>query len=317
MGQITFQPQINANNLKTKGLKERVYRKKLSKEKDALFACTLEKGFIECNNPVIELFGSKSKKDFLAHPPQQFLTLTQPQFENAHTMEIVRAVFAKLQEKPSEPVRQILNLKKTTAEEFFGEIYFTVIHINKHYAIQGLIKSTMKTLEEAKQKLESEHTIVDNETLFPKQSESDLPTTESEQTLEQTNTPKEETQTKLQTQIGTSHYSIDSQIQELETKNRKLMQTRKDLFNQEIRLLQKSIDEKNEENSKLKNELLVLQEYLEEVKNDNDSSQKQSDFQGKIDKYKEKKKKYKMEVERLTNKLKLAEMEKENLKKLI
>eukprot|EP01156_Anaeramoeba_ignava_P023611 Anaeramoba_ignava/c21660_g3_i6.p1 GENE.c21660_g3_i6~~c21660_g3_i6.p1 ORF type:complete len:303 (+),score=119.34 c21660_g3_i6:55-963(+) len=300
----------NANNIKHKITKASIkkYRKKIYSSQDAIAVVSPEKGYIEANDAAVKLFEASSKEELFKHRPD---TLS-PQFQahlgkSSHEvmMEVVQKAFQS-EDGYADLIFEHISLK---GNHFFAHVWITPINLGGQVAAQGVIKKVPNP-NSAEKKIEST-TDVDTSLLKPKFDD------ESSDTLFDS---QSETNLKSEKQTSNGVWTkdnLDKEIQRLDKELEKGLKEKARLERIKFKVLEKQLNEKTQENTQLKNEILVIQQILDEMKKSNNENETESQFQDKIERIKEKKKKYKMEVERLTNKLKLAEMEKENLKKLI
>ncbi|KAJ5070661.1 a-type inclusion protein [Anaeramoeba ignava] len=320
----------NANNAKHKVTKSTLkkYKKKIYSSKDAVVVVNAEKGFIEANDAAVKLYEASGREELLRYKPQDLSPPIQEHLGKSSLDALLEGI-QKAWESEDGYYDLVVNIITLKGRSIFIRGWITPLNFLGQTAIQGIVKRVPKP-NSTEQKIEST-TDVDSsllkpkfddessDTLFDSQSETNKSEKQNSNSEKQhSNTEKQPPNLSKQTSNGVwTKDNLDKEIQRLDKELEKGMKEKARLERIKFKVLEKQLNEKIQENTQLKNEIFVLQQLLEEMKKSNNENESESQLQEEIERIKEKKKKYKTEVERLTNRLKMVEFEKENLKKLM
>ncbi|KAJ5070664.1 hypothetical protein M0811_10734 [Anaeramoeba ignava] len=325
----------NANNVKHKVTKFQLkkYRKKIYSSPDAVVVASPERGFIEVNDQAVKLFEASSREELLKFGPD----VLSPKFQshvNKTTQEVIMETWKKSVESEQGYSDLIFENISIKGNHFFVHVWVTPIIFLGKLVSQAVIKKIDNpiTLEhktedptEVDSSLikprfddESSDSYIDTQSEPNTKSEKQNTKSEKQNSNSEKQNSNSEKQPPKQTSNGIwSKDNLDKEILKLDKEIERATKEKTRLERIKFKVLEKQLNEKTQENTQLKNEIFVLQQLLEEMKKSNNENESESQLQEEIERIKKKKKKFKTEVERLTNRLKMVEFEKENLKKLI
>ncbi|KAJ5070663.1 hypothetical protein M0811_10733 [Anaeramoeba ignava] len=299
------------------------YLKKIHSSKDAIVIVTQENGYIEANKKAVKFFEAKSREELLKHRPDTLSPKMQSHLGKS-SKEVLKEVIEKAWKSKDGYYDLIVEHISLKGNQIFARVWVSPVKLMEKIAVQAVIKKVSNPILDDQKSNETTSTDIDSSLIKPKIDDDDDDDNNNNNDDDESSDSYIETQTEtrsiLQKQTSISEWTkdnLDKEILKLDEEIEKGRKEKGKLEKIKFKVLQKQVNERTQENTQLKNEILVLQQLLDEMKRSNEEIETESQLQEKIQICKKKKKKYKTEVERLTNRLKMVEFEKENLKKLM
>ncbi|KAJ5070662.1 hypothetical protein M0811_10732 [Anaeramoeba ignava] len=321
------------------------YIQKVHSSKEAIILVTQENGYIEANKKAVELFEAKSREELLKHRPDT-LSPTFQSHLGKNSQDIINETWKKVIESEEGAQDLILEFFSLKGNGFFARVIITPINLVGKMAAHAVFKKVNSPNSTEKRSFESLtdpessffHSRSDDELTDPYHERPEKPMNELQIESRSKSLLNTQIEKDNETQTDSLGYSrsqsftfsqrqqgekwtkeiFDKEIQKLDDELKKRKKEKAKLQKMKYKFLEKDLNDKNLENFQLKNEIIVLQKLLEEVRKSNQELElEKNEIEEKMEKCKKKKTVYRTEVERLTNRLKIVEFEKENLRKLM